>query len=164
MSLALINPKVWLELALVAVLVFCGWYAYNAIYDRGAASVQAKWEAEKLATAQASAKVTADALATTKALADAASKRDGETNAQISKLNTSLATAIAGLSNRPARPDSGSVPGAASDGKGQPGCTGAGLYKDDGQFLARYARDTAELQLRLKACYAQYDDLAAKLR
>ena len=58
MNLALINPRVWLEIAVVAILVACGWYGYNAIYDRGAEHVQVKWDAEKKEQADAALKVT----------------------------------------------------------------------------------------------------------
>jgi len=44
MNLALINPKVWLELALAALVVGVCWWGYSAIYNRGAESVQVRWD------------------------------------------------------------------------------------------------------------------------
>ena len=151
--LALSNPKVWLELALAAAVAWCSWYTYNWIYDRGADSVQRKWDAVELERAQQSAKVASDALKITKDLQTSADKAQEATSEQIKTLNSSLASAIVGLRNRPTRPDSGSVP--VNPGAGR-GCTGAELYKPDAEFLAREAARADALQIELKLCYDRY--------
>lgn len=46
---ALLNPKVWLALALAAILAFSGLFIYRA----GKANVRSQWDAEKLAQQQA---------------------------------------------------------------------------------------------------------------
>ena len=53
--MTLINPRMWLELAIVALVAWCGWYGYNWIYDRGAQHTQIAWDKEK-------AEITAAAL------------------------------------------------------------------------------------------------------
>lgn len=47
--LALLNPRVWIALAVAAVLSFAGLFLYRA----GGAAVQVTWDAEKLAQADA---------------------------------------------------------------------------------------------------------------
>lgn len=55
MNLALLNPKVWFELACAAVVAGLLWYAYHWAYMNGARDVQASFDAYK-------AQVTANAL------------------------------------------------------------------------------------------------------
>ena len=157
MNLALINPKVWLELALAALIAGACWWGYTTIYNRGAESVQVKWDAEKHDQAEQSAKIAANALQITKDLQTSADKTRETTNAQIATLNRSLAAAVAGLSNRPARPDASGVPGDTAAGS-SPGCTGAQLYRPDGEFLARESARAERLRLELQQCQAQYGD------
>lgn len=162
MNLALINPKVLLELTIAAILVGLCWYAYNVVYDRGAASVQVKWDKEKSEIQAQSAKVAADALATTKTLAATIETQRSNSNAQITALNTSLAGAIAGLRDRPSRDSQSNVPSDPSTGAGVGG-TGAGLYREDGEFLAREAARAKRLAIRLTQCQAQYNAARAAL-
>lgn len=58
------------------------------------------------------------------------------------------------LRNRPSRPASGAVPTGTAD---PVGCTGAELYRPDGEFLAREAARADGLRLQLAACQAAYD-------
>lgn len=153
MNFALISPRVWAELALLGVLAFCGWYAYNWVYDRGADTVQRKWDSVKAEQDRESAKVASDALATTKALQDSADTERKAKNAQIASLNTKLGVAIAGLSNRPSRTDPSSV--STGTGTGTL-CTGAGLYREDGEFLTREAARAKALDIKLASCEADY--------
>lgn len=53
--LALLTPRFWLGLALVAALAFTHGFAYKA----GRAAVRNAWDAEKLAISEAQAKITA---------------------------------------------------------------------------------------------------------
>lgn len=162
MNLALINHRVWLELAVAVILAGLCWYGYNLVYDRGAASVQVKWDKERSDIQAQSAKVAADALATTKTLAATIETQRSNSNAQITALNTSLAGAIAGLRDRPSRDSPGSVSGDSATGAGASG-TGAGLYREDGEFLAREAARAKRLAIRLAQCQAQYNAARAAL-
>lgn len=159
-TLALLSPKVWLELGIAALLVALAWYGYDWVYDRGANSVQVKWDAEKLDQAQQSAKIASDALATTKSLQNSADEERKAKNAQIASLNTKLGVAIAGLRDRPSRPSSGDLP--KSTGTGTV-CTGAGLYRDDGEFLVRLASRAKALDIKLASCEADYARVAAQI-
>ena len=152
-TLALLSPKVWLEIGIAALLVALAWYGYNWVYDRGANSVQSKWDTEKLEQAQQSASALSAALQVTKDLQTSADKDKESKNAQIKNLNASLNTALIGLSNRPSRPDPSGVPGNTSTGGG---CTGANLFKPDAEFLAREAARADTLQVELQLCYDRY--------
>ena len=47
MNLALLSPKVWLEIAVAAILAGGIWYAYSWAYDLGAQHTQIAWDKEK---------------------------------------------------------------------------------------------------------------------
>lgn len=160
MNLALINPRVWLELAAAALIAGLCWWGYSAIYDRGAESVQVLWTAEKLETAQQSAKIAADALKVTSDLQASADKQRENSNAQIKALNATLGTALAGLSSRAPRPGDGSLPASAGTGTG---CTGAQLYRQDGEFLSRESARADRLRIQLASCETAYAEVAEKL-
>lgn len=153
MNLALINPKVWLELAVAAILASACWYGYNWVYDRGSEHVQAKWDAVEKDRTAAVLKATQDAIAVTANLQDKADKQHGETNAQINALNLNLGSALAGLRERPARPGGGGLPQVAGAGTG---CTGASLYASDAEFLIRESHRADRLRVDLQACQAAY--------
>lgn len=159
MPLASLSPRVLLELALFAVLALAGYFAYNWVYERGAESVQVKWDAEKRDQAEQSAKVTSNALATTKALSDSLDKQRSTANAQITSLNNSLAAAVAGLSNRASRPSESGMPRdpAAESER----CTGRELFREDSAFLTRLAGEADQLAIQLAQCKAAYDTARA---
>jgi hypothetical protein len=154
-NLALINPRVWLEIALAALIAGACWWAYNAVYDRGAASVQTAWDKDKAEQAQASAKVATDALATTKALAATIETQRSDFNAQMSGVSAIAARAVAGLSNRPSRDSSGSVPRDPTTGAAT-GATGADLLRQDSAFLIGESARADKLRLQLAQCQAAY--------
>ena len=155
--LALINPRVWLELAIAALIAGACWWGYTTVFDRGAESIQAKRDADKFQAIQETVIVQANALQITKNLTASMEAQRSQTNEQLDSLNNHLADALNGLRNRPDRPSKSNLPSNPPDTKSTTGCTGAGLYRPDGEFLSRYANDTARLQLELKACYTNYD-------
>lgn len=163
MNLALLNPRLWAGLALAAALSGLCWWGYNTVYDRGAKAVQVKWDAEKQAQAEQSAKVATDALAVTKSLQVSSDNQRKASNAQIAALNSALAVAVAGLSDRPSRGDAGSVSGGSSNGATTTGCTGAGLAREDAEFSLGEAATAARLRIGLKACYSQYNKIKSAI-
>ena len=69
--------------------------------------------------------------------------------------NTALANIVR---DRQARPNEGStVP--STPGVRQSGCTAKELYREDGEFLVRIAREADDLRAALKQCYAQYESV-----
>ncbi len=163
MNFALINPRVWLEIALAALIAGACWWAYNAVYDRGADHVQRKWDAEEKERSDQSAKVASDALAVTKSLQATFDTQRSQTNAQIAALNSSLAGAINGLSNRPARAADGSVPRNPSTGS-TIGATGADLLRQDSEFLIRESSRADKLRLQLIDCQRSYEAARAAIK
>jgi hypothetical protein len=79
---------------------------------------------------------------------DSANKINGEKNAQIKTLNTSLNTALVSLRQRP------SSAAKTTDGKD---CNGQALSAPDAEFLIREASRADEVRIALEACYKQYE-------
>lgn len=104
-------------------------------------------------------------------LAEAANRASERTHAEeIATIQTKadhektdLAADVARLADslrkRPDRPASGAMPAGAAD---PVGCTGAQLYRADGEFLAGETARAEKLRLQLAACQASYDS-AVKL-
>ncbi len=153
MNFALLSPKVWLEIAIAALISAACWYGYHWIYERGADHVQRKWDSVERERAEASAKVAADALAITKDLQSRMDQQRGEANAQLANLNRSLGSAIAGLSNRPSRGDTGGVPG---DPSARRGCYPSELYREDAAVALKLSAEADQLRIALGACQAAY--------
>jgi len=79
---------------------------------------------------------------------DETNKINGEKNAQIKTLNTSLNTALVSLRQRP------SSAAKTTDGKD---CNGQALSAPDAEFLIREASRADEVRIALEACYKQYE-------
>ena len=88
----------------------------------------------------------------------------GERDAQIKNLDTKYRIAIDSLRQRQERNSTSNSTGDSSNAESTKGATGAGLYREDAEFLIRFSRDTEELKTQLKACYAQYDSVYDQLR
>ena len=158
---AILSAKAWAAVALALILLLAGthWKAYVM----GGNAVQAKWTAEKLTQAEQTLALTAEAAATTDALQQSADQLRKTKNAQIARLNADLSAALAGLSDRPARPGASGVPTDPAAGA-NPGCTGASLWRDDGEFLAREAARADGLLADLAQCQAAYDSARDALK
>lgn len=146
---ALLNWRVWAAV-FVAVALFA---THMKAYRMGEWSVQAEWDAEH-------AQVMATALAVTQANRAKEQALQAKTdilrkakNAEIAKLGTDLAGALDGLRDRPARSGAGGVPGDTSAGAG---CTGATLWRDDGEFLTRESARADRLRIDLGQCQQAY--------
>lgn len=153
--LAWLNPARWmLYLALAASLL--GGYELWAKHERGigAATVQAKWTAEKLSIAKQSIAIEQATRAKESALIASHETIQKAKNEQIDKLNTDLAGALERLRVRPVRPRAGSVPPVAAVGAS---CTGASLFAEDASVLIRESGRADKLRLDLIQCQTQYN-------
>ncbi|HKR17670.1 hypothetical protein [Rhizorhapis sp.] len=101
--------------------------------------------------------------ATEKRLADNARSITKEKNDAIADLVADRNALLEQLRTRPRRPATAATT-VATNGQAAPGCTGAQLYRDDSEFLAREASLSDEIRISLKACYAQYDDAREKMQ
>jgi len=157
------TPAMGARMAIVGVLVWVLAISHWQAYRMGARAVQAQWTADKLAQAEQTLALTVEAAATTDRLQLDADKLRKTKNAQIARLNADLSAALAGLSDRPARPGAGSVPTDPAAGA-NPGCTGASLWRDDGEFLSREAARADGLLADLAQCQAAYDSAREKIK
>lgn len=156
-------PGLYLRLAVAAAIaVFLAGTHWRA-YTKGKAAVQAEWTAEKLEVGRQSLKLSEQATRDTATLQLNADKLTGAKNARINRLNTDLADALERLRERPARDSAAGVPGDPAAGAG-PGCTGAGLFREDGGFLAREAARASRLLADLAQCQAAHSAARDALR
>jgi hypothetical protein len=132
---------VTLVLALFSLLAGYGY----GVKD-GAQHVQAKWDKENSDNATAQRDKEAELQASMDKLRE-------DKNRETAKLRRTVAALTDSLRNRPERP---AVPEIASAGDGASGCTGAELYKPDGNFLVGEAARADQLRLALKVCQEAY--------
>lgn len=132
-------------LTLVVIAIYGGSATYIGI-SAGAAKVQAKWDAEKFAIATAQRTKEAELRSNMDKLREAYSH-------ETSKLSRTVASLNDRVRSRPTRP---AVPASATVGDGAPGCTGAGLYKPDGEFLIRESSRADQIRLALIQCQDAY--------
>ena len=153
----LLSPRLWIAVALAALL---GWTHHTA-YQAGKDRVQARWDTAKASEAMQRASDLEQALATQRGLQAQIDKLRKDGRNEVARINRNHALALDGLRNRPeARAtDSAGVPPTSGLGVG---CTGQGLARPDAGFLVGYARDAARLQSALDQCLAWYQ--AAKER
>jgi hypothetical protein len=141
------NVLSWVIAYFVAIV-----FAVYQGYENGKQSVQAKWDTNKAAIITAQREKEA-------ALQANMDKLRKEKNNELARLNRHVRALSDSLRNRPERP---AVPASASAGDGATGCTGAGLYKPDGEFLVGEAARAAQLRLALINCQKAYQDAIDK--
>lgn len=156
--LALLNWRVVAAAILAVLLAGSHWKTYHM----GGASVQAKWNAESLSIAKQSLRLSEEATRTTTNLEASADQLRKTKNAQINDLDTRLAAALDGLRDRPGRPGEGDLSAPAIAGSA-PGCTGAGLYREDAGAFIREATRANRLLANLAECQALYNKVRDSL-
>ena len=135
-----------------------GYYQGN---QAGKAVIQQAWDKEKAEQYAAYAKGQEEARQREQALQANADKLRKDKDAEIKNV-TARATALANsLRERPSRPAEGSAVSSTA-GVGSGGCTGKELYREDGEFLVRIAKEADELRAALKQCYNQYEAIRGK--
>lgn len=87
----------------------------------------------------------------------------GEKDAEIKAIDRKYSTTIASLRSRPERSTSSNPATSSCNAESAQGATGKELYRNDAEFLTRFARDTEELKTHLLACYQQYDTVKDQL-
>ena len=174
----LVRP--WLKYLAVAIAVLAAVWAWNRWldgrdeaafkrgYTAGQTEVQGRWDTERGQQMEDQAKRERAARATETALR---TQIDRNRKASDEKLRTIVAARdrdLEQLRNRPARPPDpepgGAVPAnPGADGTPAAGCTGAGLYRPDGEFLVREAARAVEVTEHLRACYAHVDEIERRV-
>lgn len=141
-----------------AVVVLAGISGYTKGYQNGKDTVQQAWDREKAELQAKYAEALKESIDKQQKLQMGADRLRKEKDAEIKNINA-RATALANsLQQRQTRPtETSTVPSVA--GTGSNACTGAQLYRQDGEFLAGLAREADELVIALKQCYAQYESV-----
>lgn len=143
--------RVWAAIAIAALLAASHWKAYNS----GAQGVQAAWDAYTVAAQAETMKIQQETRdKESKLQAERESIRKAK-NVQIAKLDADLANALDRLRNRPDRPGEGDLSATTGSGSST-GCTGANLFRPDGEFLIRESSRADKLLADLGQCQAQY--------
>lgn len=126
-----------------------GWYVGNNMAEKRYQTIAIeRQEAHAVALSAARKKEQ-----TLQANADQIKRNSDE---KITVLSRRVDTLVSKLRNRPERPASG-VP--ERSGTDSDRCTGAGLYRDDAEFLVRLARDADTTREALNQCKAAYEAL-----
>ena len=123
----------------------------------GKAEVQQAWDKEKAEQLAEYAKAQDEARAKEQALQANADKLRKEKDAEIRNINARATALSNSLQQRQTRSEAGSL--SSSSGARPTSCSGKELYREDGEFLVRIAREADELRSALKQCYAQYEAL-----
>lgn len=98
-----------------------------------------------------------------KELQEAADKSRKDLQHEITAISTQRDRALDELRKRPSRPTPGATTGNAgvptdpSAGQAPAGCTGAGLFREDGEFLVRESARANTIRAALSSCYAAVD-------
>lgn len=153
----LLNWKAWAAIVLSVALAGSHWKAYTS----GKKAVLAEWNAEKLEQAAQSFRLSERTAQTTATLQAKADTQRRAKNAEIEKLDADLAAALARLSDRPSRAGAGSVSQDAGTGAS---CTGASLWREDGEFLSRESARADTIRLQLIECQAAYSNAREALK
>ena len=148
------NP--WLILGAVLAIGAAATGGYYVGKDDGKAEIQQAWDKEKATQYAQYAKAMEESVEKQQQLQMGADRLRQEKDREIRDVtarNTALANSLRDRQTRPAQ--TSSVSSTASVGSSA--CTGKELYREDGEFLVRLAREADELRVALTQCYAQYE-------
>jgi len=157
----MMNP--WVILGVVLAIGAASGAGYYQGNKAGRAHVQQLWDKEKAEQYAAYAAAQDQARQKEQALQAGADQLRQEKDREIRNLNARATALTNSLRDRPSRAATvtGPVPDTANAGCAPTSCTGAGLSKEDGEFLAGEAARADQLRALLKQCHAQYETLRA---
>ena len=154
--MSFLDPRQWLlAIAFIGAVVLGVKFWEHRLVQQGdqAGYARAVSQAQKAAD-----KARADAETKTRQLqtdADQARKEKADALDQLDRTSRALAER---MRQRPERPAGGArLPAPASAGPVASGCTGAELYRSDGEFLVRESARADAIRIELQACYAAYE-------
>ena len=151
------NP--WMILGAVIAIGVAAAGGYHTGKKSGMAEVQQAWDKEKTEQYAQYAKAMEESVEKQQQLQMGADKLRQEKDREIRDItarNTALANSMRDRQSRPA-PNSSPVSSTASTGPSA--CTGKDLYREDGEFLVRFAREADEIRVALQHCYKQYESV-----
>lgn len=147
---------VWAAVTVLACAAVGVW-SYRTGHASGAAGVTAEWMAERAETARATSRALERRLEVEAALRAQIDRTRQEKDREIRRLVADHRRIVDGLRERPERTGGADVPDPAAAGPAAAWCTGAQLYRPDGEFLVGEAARAAELQAELRDCRARYE-------
>ncbi len=143
--------------SLVAVIAAAG-AGYFQGSEHGQAKIQNLWDKEKAAQYAEYAKGQEAARKKEQELQANADRLRQEKDREIRNLNARATALTNSLQQRQTRPsETGSLSSTTSTRPAS--CSGKELFREDGEFLVRVAREADELRSALKQCYTQYEAL-----
>ena len=151
--MSFLDPRQWLlSIAFIGAVVLGVKFWEHRLVQQGdqAGYARAVSQAQKAAD-----KARADAETKTRQLqtdADQARKEKADALDQLDRTSRALAER---MRQRPA--GGARLPAPASPGPAASGCTGAELYRSDGEFLVRESARADAIRIELQACYAAYE-------
>lgn len=151
--LALLSPRLWLALAIAAVIAGILAFAYHL----GGLNVQHKWDVERIAQEAARAELEMKSRQREQALVTLMEINRKEKAREVKNILDQHDALVRGLLSRPDRP-AGDATSVAPVGQAPAGCTGAELYRPDAEFSAGEAARADQLRVELKTCYSAYDN------
>jgi hypothetical protein len=144
----LIAAYKWLAYAAIAA---AAWAGHAHIASR---SLDAREQAVVKRYTDAQRDAALAAMRVGERLQESANKLQEAQNAKTETDRLRIAALAGELRNRPERP--AAVPATAGPTQN---CSGAGLYRSDGEFLAWYATEAARVAAALERCEAQYNEV-----
>jgi hypothetical protein len=156
------NP--WFLLGAALAVAAAGAGGLYKGHELGMAEVQQAWDKEKAEQYAAYAAAQDVARQKEQALQAGADQLRQEKYREIRNLNARATALTNSLRDRPSRTTTvaSAVSDTANAGCAPTSCTGAGLSKEDGEFLAGEAARADQLRTLLKQCHAQYETLKQK--
>lgn len=159
-------PNPWVIVAFLVALITTNLYTWQASETAERNAMMAQQGKLDLAAAELRGQRAKAARLAEHDLQAGADEARRKTDAENQKRDARLADALKRLQDRPARPQPG--PGGLSQvpaGAGpQSGCTGAGLYRDDAEFLVGRADVAERVRAQRDYCYERYDVAREKLK
>ena len=147
-------------------LAATAWFAHSKGLQSGKSQIQSLWDAEVAAMALAQAAELERAMAKTAELQAQVDQIRRSHRNEVNRIAAEYTALVDSLRDRPDRPTDGSggVPESPDAGAGSaPRCTGAELYKQDSEFLAREAARADQLRIALNACIAHAAEVERQL-
>lgn len=151
-------PNPWILLAFVLALLGA-WEGGTYTGKRaGRAEIQQAWDKEKAAQYADFARRQEEARKKEQELQANADQLRREKDAEIRNINARTIALANSLRDRNERPAKGSELSQSADARSSAtGCTGKGLYRSDGEFLAREAAAGRQCQALLRECRSAYE-------
>ena len=152
------NWQVKVAIVFIVITSAFAWYKIDVSHQVEKARYEVRTEIQQRYNARID-KLKEDSNNTQKVMKESFDTQLKEKNEKLKVADSKYRNLLSGLSDRPERPSSSyglSLP--PRDAKSSVYVDARGLYRDDAEFLSRFAARTEGLKIELLACYKQYDE------